>query len=87
MQKEMNDVFVKAQEELKQEQEESKELVKSNVKRLMVIKTNNDTKTKSEKSVHPLVQPTGAQPKVNETDRERQQSLEIDKWEIEYDND
>lgn len=77
MQKEMNDVFAKAQEELKQEQDESKELVKSSVKRLMVIKNKNEPKV--------TATPTSAQPES--ADRERQQSLDIDKWEIEYDND
>jgi MerR family transcriptional regulator/heat shock protein HspR len=76
MQNEMNKIFDTTQQELEQENEKSKEIVQSSYQRLLQLK-NKDNKTRS--STTPTHQA--------ETNEKEDTAVDMDNWEIEYEDD
>ncbi len=80
MQKEMNELFEKTQDQLSKETEASKEVIQSSAKQLMKIK-KKQTETLSSQPEADQNQTTGSQ----EHDPENQ-IFDIDNWKITYDD-
>jgi MerR family transcriptional regulator, heat shock protein HspR len=76
MQSDMNKIFDTTQQELEQENEKSKEIVQSSYQRLLQLK-NKDSKTTKPADTTP-------HPKESAPD---DGTLDIDNWEIEYEDD
>jgi len=73
MQKKMNALFETAQEELKQEKELSKNAISSSAKTLMKMKIEAQKRAKKRET--------------QQKEPEAQQTLDLDNWEIEYEDD
>jgi len=73
MQKKMNALFDTAQEELKQEKELSKNAISSSAKTLMKMKIEAQKRAKKRET--------------QQKEPEAQQTLDLDNWEIEYEDD
>ena len=71
MQSEMNKIFESTQQELDQENEKSKEIVQSSYQRLLQLKNKEASASKS------AAPPT-------EKPQEKDTSIDVDNWEIEY---
>jgi uncharacterized membrane-anchored protein YhcB (DUF1043 family) len=76
MQNDMNKMFDSTQQELDQENEKSKEIVQTSYQRLLQMK-NKDTQSVSPKA------PVEKNPKHQ---KEHDNSVDIDNWEIEYED-
>jgi len=75
MQSEMNKIFESTQHELDQENEKSKEMVQSSYQRLLQLKN------KSEKEATPDISV-----KKQPSQREQESTVDVDNWEIEYED-
>ncbi len=76
MQNEMNKIFDTTQQELEEENEKSKEVVQNSYQRLLQLKNKDGHKTPTS--------PTTPQTPYHKEDEE---SVDLDKWEIEYEDD
>jgi MerR family transcriptional regulator/heat shock protein HspR len=76
MQKDMNKLFEQTQQELDKESESSKQAVKTSMKQLMTIK--------KERQSQGAVPPTTPQAS---SDKDKQQSIDIDNWDIDYEDE
>lgn len=78
MQNEMNKIFDTTQQELEQENEKSKEAVQTSYQRLLQLK-NKDSKTTP---AHPHTN----HPHSDDEDDEKDETVDVDNWEIEYED-
>lgn len=77
MQNEMNKIFDSTQQELDQENEKSKEMVQSSYQRLLHLKNKDQQTTSPEPSTN----------KPTPTKDTQKESVDVDNWEIEYEED
>lgn len=75
MQNEMNKIFDTTQQELEQENEKSKQIVQSSYQRLLQLKNKDGNP------------PAPSQPHPTENEPEDDATVDIDNWEIEYEDD
>jgi len=75
MQSEMNKIFDTTQQELDQENEKSKEIVQSSYQRLLQLKNKDNNPKKTAPTAHP------------EHKKHDDGAVDIDNWEIEYEDD
>jgi len=94
MQKEMNDVFDTAQEELNKEVETSKHVIKASAVNLMKIKQEKQPMTRRPSTATPASTSTPAstyeehkETELGSPSADGAKPLDIDSWEIEYDDD
>jgi MerR family transcriptional regulator/heat shock protein HspR len=76
MQNEMNKIFDTTQQELEEENEKSKEVVQSSYQRLLQLKNKDGQKAPTPPATSPTT-----------SNKEDEESVDLDNWEIEYEDD
>lgn len=80
MQNEMNKIFDTTQQELEQENEKSKEMVQTSYQRLLQLKNKDSKNTSASTQTHQT------HPSAHSNADEKDATVDVDNWEIEYED-